>query len=267
MRKFLLCCVTLVALTIYSFGQQTFTVEGVQFKMVKVEKGDYWMGAQCIDTTEVNYDFNAQSDEWPIHFVTIPEDFLIGQTEVTQKLWKKVMGYNPSRYKCCRRPVENVSLDEIMVFLQRLDSLTNKDFRLPTEEEWEYAARGGKDNPEGDKQLYSGGDDLRKLGWYNENSRHPRWTKRKNANKIGAYDMSGNVWEWTQTPYAFYDKERKVNAEKGKTFYVIRGGSWNLNKNSCRVSWRGKRYSDSGNSFGGFRLVLPLTQQNNTEKE
>ena len=231
----------------------TYRVNGVSFKMVRVEKGGFWMGAQHKDTAEFNYDRYSQNDELPVHHVAIREDFYIGQTEVTQKLWKAVMGYNPSRKKCPKRPVTNVSYYEVEEFLYLLDSLTGMQFRLPTEEEWEYAARGGK-NSKG--YVYSGSNEAERVAWFNGNTNKVKKVKKRKPNELGIYDMSGNVWEWCSTKYRYYDKERNASLGKDGQMYCIRGGAWQLPKTSSRVSWRGKRLPDLQNSFGGFRLCL-----------
>ncbi len=231
----------------------SYRVNKVSFNMVRVEKGDFWMGAQHADTAEFNYDRYSQTDELPVHHVVIREDYYIGQTEVTQKLWEAVMGYNPSKYKCSKRPVTNVNYYEVKEFLRLLDSLTGMHFRLPTEEEWEYAARGGKCSR---GYVYSGGNEAKRVAWFNDNARKTKKVKKRTANELGVYDMSGNVWEWCGTKYRFYDKERNAGLGKDADMYVIRGGAWQLPKSSCRVAWRGKRLPDLKNSFGGFRLCL-----------
>lgn len=231
----------------------SYNVNGVTFKMVRVDKGSFWMGAQHIDTAEFNYDRHAQNDEMPVHHVTIREDFYIGQTEVNQKLWKAVMGYNPSAKKCCKKPVTNINYFEVQEFIRLLDSLTGMHFRLPTEEEWEFAARGGN-NSRG--YVYSGGNETKKRAWHNGNTRRLRKCGKTKPNELGIYDMSGNVWEWTSTLYRFYDKERNARLGKDGEMYVIRGGAWQLPETSSRVAWRGKRLPELQNSFGGFRLCL-----------
>ncbi|MBR5081834.1 MAG: formylglycine-generating enzyme family protein [Bacteroidales bacterium] len=241
------------------FGQDTlpvpssYRVNKVSFNMVRVEKGGFWMGAQKLDTAEFNYDRLSQSDEMPVHYVTMHEDYYIGQTEVTQKLWKEVMGYNPSAKKCPKRPVTNVNYFEVQEFLRRIDSITGMQFRLPTEEEWEYAARGGKYSK---GYVYSGSNNVNRVAWHKENASRLKKVKKRAANELGIYDMSGNVWEWCSSKYHYFDKERNASLGKDGQMYVIRGGGWQLPPTSCRVSWRGKRLPDLKNSFGGFRLCL-----------
>ena len=231
----------------------SYLVNKVSFNMVRVEKGGFWMGAQRKDTAEFNYDRTAQIDELPVHYVTMHEDYYIGQTEVTQKLWKAVMGYNPSAKKCPKRPVTNVNYYEVQEFLRRIDSITGMQFRLPTEEEWEYAARGGKYSK---GYIYSGSNEVDRVAWHNGNTSRLKKVKKRSANELGIYDMSGNVWEWCSSKYRFFDKERNATLGKDGEMYCIRGGGWQLPKTSCRVSWRGKRLPDLKNSFGGFRLCL-----------
>ena len=242
----------------------SYRVNKVTFKMVRVEQGGFWMGAQHMDTAEFNYDRLSQTDELPVHYVAMKEDYYIGQTEVTQRLWKEVMGDNPSAKRCKKKPVTNVNYYDIQEFLYRLDSITGMHFRLPTEEEWEYAARGGK-NTRG--YVFSGSDDVDRVGWYNGNTRRLKKVKKRAANELGIYDMSGNVWEWCSTQYRYFDKERNATLGKDGEMYCIRGGAWQLPKGMSRVSWRGKRLPDLKNSFGGFRLCLDATYVKEAEEE
>jgi len=241
----------------------SYRVNKVTFKMVRVEQGGFWMGAQHMDTAEFNYDRLSQTDELPVHYVAMKEDYYIGQTEVTQRLWKEVMGDNPSAKRCKKKPVTNVNYYDIQEFLYRLDSITGMHFRLPTEEEWEYAARGGK-NTRG--YVFSGSDDVDRVGWYNGNTRRLKKVKKRAANELGIYDMSGNVWEWCSTQYRYFDKERNATLGKDGEMYCIRGGAWQLPKGMSRVSWRGKRLPDLKNSFGGFRLCLDATYVKEAEE-
>ena len=270
MKKFSLIFGMLALLQSVLFAQDTlpaptsYRVNKVSFNMVQVEKGGFWMGAQHMDTAEFNYDRYSQIDELPVHYVNIAENYFIGQTEVTQKLWKAVMGYNPSKYKCKKRPVTNVDYYEIEEFLYRLDSITGMHFRLPTEQEWEYAARGGK-NSRG--YVYSGGNEVEKVAWTNVNSRKIKKVKKRAANELGIYDMSGNVWEWCSSKYCYFDKERNAKLGREGQMYCIRGGACELPKTMARVAWRGKRLPDLKNSFGGFRLCLDATYVKEAEED
>lgn len=226
------------------FINQTFTVNGVQFTMVAVEGGTFTMGA----TSEQGSD--ARDDEKPAHQVTL-SDYYIGQTEVTQALWKAVMGSNPSFFKGDNLPVEQVSWDDCQEFIQKLNQLTGKQFRLPTEAEWEYAARGGRKS-RGYK--YAGGNNIDLVAWYDDNSgneTHPVATKQ--ANEHGVYDMSGNVWEWCSDWYGDYQSS-SLSDQQGPSSgsnRVIRGGSYFNFARYCRVSCRcsdtpGRRFNYLG---------------------
>ena len=233
-------------------SNRTFTVNGVSFTMVYVQGGTFTMGA----TSEQGSD--AFDDEKPAHSVTL-SSYMIGQTEVTQALWQAVMGNNPSYHTGdSRRPVEQVSWDDCQTFLRKLNSLTGQRFRLPTEAEWEFAARGGV-NSRGYK--YSGSNTLGNVAWYDDNSgdtTHPVGTKQ--PNELDIYDMTGNVWEWCNDKWDsdYYSSSPSSNPQgpsSGST-RVLRGGSWCYDARSCRVSYRygdypGSRYADSG-----LRLAL-----------
>ena len=228
-----------------------FSVNGVEFKMVFVEGGTFTMGA----TSEQGSD--ADDDEKPTHRVTL-SDYYIGETEVTQALWQAVMGNNPSYFKGDNLPVENVSHNDVKEFILKLNQKTGKTFRLPTEAEWEYAARGGKKS-KGYK--YSGSDNIDDVAWYSENSddkTHPVKTKR--PNELGIYDMSGNVWEWSSDWYGGYSSNAQTNPQgpSSGSARVIRGGSWYSNARYCRAS---NRYNGNLSNLIinlGFRLALAL---------
>ena len=223
---------------------QTFTVNGVQFTMVAVEGGKFTMGA----TSEQGSD--AEEYEKPAHKVTL-SDYYIGQTEVTQALWEAVMGSNPSGSKGDNLPVEKVSWDDCQEFIQKLNKLTGKQFRLPTEAEWEYAARGGRKS-RGYK--YAGGNNIGSVAWCDGNSggkTHPVATKQ--ANELGIYDMSGNVKEWCSDLYGDYQSSSRRDPQGPSygLFRVCRGGGYDNNAGDCRVSNRisntlGYRFSDLG---------------------
>ena len=226
----------------------TFTVDGVSFTMVYVPGGTFTMGA----TSEQGSD--AWDDEKPTHSVTL-SSYHIGQTEVTQALWTAVMGSNPSEFRGDRRPVERVSWNDCQTFISRLNAKTGKNFRLPTEAEWEYAARGGHSG--GSK--YAGSDNINSVAWYADNSGDETHNvATKSPNSLGIYDMSGNVAEWCQDWYGDYSSSSQTNP-KGPSNgddRVRRGGSWCYFARFCRVS---NRFVNAPSySFGdlGLRLVL-----------
>jgi formylglycine-generating enzyme required for sulfatase activity len=218
--------------------------------MVYVEGGTFTMGA----TPEQGRDANR--DEKPAHQVTV-SSFSIGKYEVTQEEeWEAVMDNNPSHFKGTKRPVEKVSWTECQKFINKLNSMTNKHFRLPTEAEWEYASRGGNRSI---GYKYSGSDNLDCVAWYDSNSgRTTHDVGQKSPNEIGLYDMSGNVWEWCSDWYEVYDSEAQSNpaGPSSGSLRVVRGGSW---YNSARLSRMSTRYSNSpGNSYCDLGLRLAL---------
>ena len=233
-----------------SEGPMTFEANGVSFTMIPVEGGTFTMGA----TSEMK---NPDDDEQPTHPVTL-SSYYIGETEVTQALWKAVMGSNPSRFKGDNLPVECVSWDDCQEFIRKLNSLTSQNFRLPTEAEWEFACRGGN-NSRGYK--YSGSNNLGSVAWYDGNSgnkTHPVGTKA--PNELGIYDMSGNVWEWCADWYGDYSSGAQTNptGPYGGSNRVYRGGSWNYDVGRCRSSNRDFYYPWIRDIILGLRLALSL---------
>ena len=229
------------------FGNHTFTVNGVQFTMVAVGGGTFTMGA----TSEQGRD--AWDDEKPAHKVTL-SDYYIGQTEVTQALWKAVMGSNPSNHKGDNLPVENVSWNDCQVFIQKLNQLTGKQFRLPTEAEWEYAARGRRKS-RGYK--YAGGNDIGLVAWYSGNSGYEtHLVATKQANELGIYDMSGNVWEWCSDWYGDYTSSSRSDPQGPSlgSIRVIRGGGYYNFAGYCRISCRSVNTPDGRGDNRGLRL-------------
>ena len=229
---------------------ETINVNGVKFQMVKIQGGTFQMGA----TSEQGSD--AYDLEKPVHSVTL-SDYYIGQTEVTQELWQAVMGSNPSYFTGDnQRPVESVSWDDCQEFIEKLNRLTGKNFRLPTEAEWEYAARGGNKS-RGYK--YSGNNNPDAVAWYDANSgnkTHP--VAQKQSNELGLYDMSGNVYEWCQDWYGDYSSNSQTNpigASNGG-FRVLRGGSYFMDRSGVRVSFRSRYMPDCGHYNWGCRLAL-----------
>ncbi|MBQ9465357.1 MAG: leucine-rich repeat protein [Muribaculaceae bacterium] len=201
-----------------------YTVNGVKFKMKGVQGGVFMMGQEGVAT--------------PVHQVKVP-DFHIGETEVTEALWTAVMGTNPSYYaRGATHPVDNVSWGDCQTFITKLNELTGETFRLPTEAEWEFAARGGTKS---EAYQYAGSNEIDKVAWYSRNSgnvKHPVATKA--ANELGLYDMSGNVAEWCQDWLDNYSNGAVVYPT-GPTMgssRVARGGRWNGDAEDCRVSNR-----------------------------
>lgn len=213
--------------------KEAYSVKGVPFSMIYVEGGTYELG---IDDNSFFYPL-------PTMKVSM-SGFYIGQTEVTQELWEAVMGYLPSiDYKESKAPVYNVSWNECQEFIKRLNALTSMNFRLPTEEEWEYAAMGGTLSQ---RYVFSGSSRLSDVGWYDDNSNgHPHIVATKNPNEIGLYDMSGNVGEWCSPA-----RGNRTPSSGG----ISRGGDFSsieqlcLNKSAADWSFLNHR---------GLRLLLP----------
>ena len=230
---------------------KNFNIDGVEFKMVFVEGGTFTMGA----TPEQEED--AFDNEYPAHRVTL-SDYYIGETEVTQALWKAIMGNNPSYFKGDNLPVEKVSYEDVKTFITKLNEKTGKTFRLPTEAEWEYAARGGKKS-KGYK--YSGSNNIDDVAWYSKNSNdktHP--VKTKIPNELGLYDITGNVLEWCSDRYGDYSSNAQTNPQEPSSGdeRVIRGGSWLNNAWLCRISYRSYEFLSYSNLYLGFRLVMEI---------
>ena len=219
--------------------------------MVYVSGGTFTMGA----TSEQGSD--AWDNEEPAHSVTL-SGYYIGKYEVTQKLWKAVMGSNPSYFKGDNLPVEQVSWNDVQEFLRKLNAMTGKRYRLPTEAEWEFAARGGNSS-RGYK--YSGGNSLGSVAWYTDNSgSRTHAVGTKSPNELGIYDMSGNVLEWCQDWYnsSYYGSSPRTNPQgpNSGSGRVIRGGGWYNSARYCRVSDRSYYTPGSGRNCLGFRLAL-----------
>lgn len=231
---------------------RTFTVGGVTFKMIAVEGGTFTMGA----TSEQGDD--AYDWEKPAHSVTL-SSYSIGETEVTQALWQAVMGSNPSNFSGSNKPVESVSWNDCQDFISKLNSMTGQNFRLPTEAEWEYAARGGNKS-QGYK--YAGSNTIDNVAWYYENSSSSEYSTHnvatKQANELGIYDMSGNVLEWCQDWYDSYSSGSQTNPTGPVSGFnrVYRGGSWGSRAGGCRVSYRNYGGPTSRNYDQGLRLAL-----------
>ncbi len=231
------------------FSNQTITVKvnGVSFEMVYVEGGSFDMGA--------TFEQGRDAYEKPVHSVTL-SDYYIGRCEVTQELWEAVMGSNPSEFKGAKNPVESVSWNDCQNFIKKLNSLTGRTFRLPTEAEWEYAARGGNQSSH---YKYSGSGNIDDVAWhYGTSGGSTHAVGTKSPNELGIYDMSGNVWEWCSDWYGFYSAGAQTNPQgpSSDSCRVLRGGSWGNDARGCRVSNRNLSGPGNSNGHSGLRLVL-----------
>ena len=231
-------------------GRVKIEIDSLDFDMIYVRGGGFTMGSST-----------GNVDERPAHQVILP-NYYIGETEVTQRLWQKVMGGNPSRFKDGDRPVERVTWEDCQEFVNRLNDMTGRSFRLPTEAEWEYAARGGRSSR---GYPYSGGYNVGDVAWYTANSSsttHPVMSRR--ANELGIYDMSGNVWEWCQDVYGSYSSAVQYNPvgldasldSAALIGRVTRGGAWNSDAAGCRIVQRGKNNQNVADPSIGLRLAM-----------
>ena len=227
----------------------TYTVDGITFQMVEVRGGTFHMG----HTSEQEV---VGPNETPVHEVTL-SNYYIGQTEVTQALWQAIMGNNPSRYIGSNLPVHKVSWNDCQDFIMRLNQKTGKHFRLPTESEWEFAARGGIKSQ---GTQFSGAYSINNCAWYEGNSGNtPHPVATKQPNELGIYDMNGNASEWCQDWYGGYSSTQKYKDPIGPnsgSSRVIRGGAWFAAASLCRVSRRNAYKPDEDITSGGLRLAL-----------
>ena len=266
---------------------QTFTVNGISFKMVYVQGGSFTMGC----TSEQGSD--CRDDERPVHMVTV-SDFYMGETEVTvsmfrafisetgyrtdaekggyawrnmqvngEREWNQVNGLN-WMYDCQgnarnrsedNHPVVYVSWNDAKEFCKWLNRKTDKTFRLPTEAEWEYAARGGNKS---NGYKYAGSNSISDVAWYGNSNDNTHPVKMKKANELGIYDMTGNVYEWCEDRYGSYSGSAQTNPQgpSSGSYRVLRGGAWYNYASLCRVSNRYDNVPDYRFSGSGFRLVL-----------
>lgn len=239
-------------------------VNGVKFNMIYVEKGSFTMGAISDD----NYDHR----EHPSHKVHLTRSYYIGETEVTQALWESVMGNNPSVHKGNNMPADRISWNDCQSFISKLNKLTGKSFRLPTEAEWEYAAKGGNKSK---GYIYSGSNNLDDVGWYivnsgdkigednhfdaifkPENNYQTHEVKKKKPNELGIYDMSGNVSEWCEDGYSDYQSDTQYDPKgiSSKDTKVEKGGSYSSKSRHCKNTFRVG--FESKHNLCGFRLVM-----------
>ena len=241
-------------------GNHVFTVNHIPLKMVFVKGGEMQLGCK------EDRDDSCAARETPVHTVTLP-DYYIGETEVTQALWMAVMGHdnNPSYWKGNTLPVERVSWEECQRFVIRLNKYLAAElpqgyrFALPTEAQWDYAARGGLKSA---STLYSGDNDIMKVSWFYDNSNQRTHDVRiKGANELGLFDMSGNVWEWCADWFDenYYAENADWNNPKNDqetTYRVQRGGSWNYGPSYHRCATRDRGSIHSRYEDCGFRVAL-----------
>lgn len=223
--------------------------DGINIEMIKVEAGTFMMGA----TKEVKEPYKI---ELPAHEVLLTEDYYIGKYEVTQALWNVVMDSKYSTNDGDLLPKNYVSWNDCQEFIEKLNKITGLKFRLPTEAEWEYAARGGKKSK---RYLYSGSNNVLDVAWYDGNSsnkRHPVGTKQ--ANELGIFDMGGNVSEWCQDLWGQYQNDSQINplGSSAGTKHVLRGGNYFFDIRICYLSYRMFAESNYKDAFSGFRLAL-----------
>jgi formylglycine-generating enzyme required for sulfatase activity len=213
---------------------------------------------------------NGDADEYPVHRVVIAKSFAIGKTEITQAQWRAVMrdqgrnieGNDPSYFSSCGNdcPVEQVSWNDVQIFIQKLSAKTRKQYRLPSEAEWEYACRAGG------QQQYCGSDNVDKVAWYSasaddEGGKSTAQVAGKEPNAFGLYDMSGNVWEWVADSYHNSYKGAPTDARSWQSdgkLRVLRGGSWFNQSSSVRAASRHKEVPIFRSRFAGFRVVRQL---------
>jgi formylglycine-generating enzyme required for sulfatase activity len=226
-------------------SEKTFTDSTTGMEFVAVPGGCFQMGDTFGD---------GDSDEKPVHEVCV-DSFFLGKYEVTQEEYQKVVGTNPSEFKQgSRYPVETVSWNDAQEFIKKLNSRSKRQYRLPTEAEWEYAARSG-----GKKEEYAGSNDVDVVAWYEANSgriTHPVGGKRPNG--LGIYDMSGNVWEWTGDRYGkdYFGKDYYGNRPSSDSVRVLRGGGWGNGSASARAAYRDGDQPWERYGSLGFRIVL-----------
>ncbi|MCL2291024.1 MAG: SUMF1/EgtB/PvdO family nonheme iron enzyme [Bacteroidetes bacterium] len=228
----------------------TVTVINAEPELIRVEGEPFTMGC-----TEEQGD-DCRDREFPRHQVTL-NSFYIAKYTVTQKQWEAVMGANPSEYRGEDLPVVGVSWGDVQLFIVKLNTLTGKNYRLPTEAEWEYAARGGNQSK---RYKYSGSNNLNEVAWYYDNSSdqvHPVGNKK--PNELGIYDMSGNVFEWCSDWYSDYTNTPQVNPTGPAvgTDRILRGGCNSSLARNCRVAFRSYTTPSARLTNVGFRLAHP----------
>ncbi len=255
----LFLCACFSALVAQDTHPQLYTETAFEMEMtfVWVEGGTFQMGATSEQGSVV------ESDEKPVRNITL-DGFYMAQFEVTQGQWEQVMGTTMQKHYLTyayaglspEYPMYYVSREDAMAFCKRLSEQTGKYFTLPTEAQWEYAARGGNKH---EKAKYAGGNTLSEVAWYSANSNNATHLYgMKKANALGLYDMSGSVWEWCKDYYGKYDVNDTINPQGpvSGTNGVFRGGSWSSSENYCRVSFRSYDLPTMQYDNLGFRVVM-----------
>lgn len=237
--------------------KKEFSLFGFIFHMIRIQKGDFYMGT-VIPGTNQGVSITFKDDIPGSHPVILTKDYYIGEVPVTQRFWNLVMNDNPSRFVNDDCPVDSISWNSCQVFIERLSYMMGVKFRLPSEAEWEFAARGGILSQ---NYRYSGSNRLEDVAWYKDNSHfttHP--VKEKRANELGLFDMSGNVWEWCNDFYSDFEREVQYDpiGPPSGIHHVYKGGCW-CEDEDCRVTMRRAGLPDFSSYGGlGFRLAMTL---------
>ena len=244
-RAFFTLC--MIAFAAVAAAQSSYVESVIDMRMVWVDGGTFMMGA-AVEQNDAHY------NEKPAHQVAV-DGYWIAATEVTQAQWKAVMGSNPSTFKGEDNPVDNVSWRDAQTFCEKLSRMTGKRYALPTEAQWEYAARGGNKS-KGTK--YSGSSKADMVAWHDgnsDNTSHP--VAQKRPNELGLYDMSGNLYEWCCDRYAPYTSAPQTNPTGAASgdYYTLRGGSWHYAEQTCRITDRINDLPQCVNDYYGLRIV------------
>lgn len=236
--------------TIGSQESEVITVELLSdFDLIYVKGGTFDMGCTAEQGDA------CRDDEKPVHKVTV-SSFYLAKYEVSQNQWEAIMGSNPSNFENCEGcPVEKVSWNDIQNFLHKLNEKAGKNYRLPTEAEWEFAARGGLKSR---KYKYAGADDIDSVGWHTGSANRTQAVGQKKPNELGLYDMSGNVWEWCADYKGAYNTASATDPKGPETgsYRILRGGGWYNEFEEARITYRDATLPDNRRYCSGFRVLL-----------